>query len=215
MNNKNAEYAIITSFKFKDRFVWNFYRKCLIFKIRFRMILRFYNISKVKKYQRKLQDLKLNRYKIIGHSSLLLSLFRGFDKLNIPFTYNKITRYTKYIILCWANAKDIDYIRKLRIDLSNIKCVVTAPTACQYDYEYQYRFAQENCIDFSLVASEWVKEAYKTKMSNIYWGKIVSWASGVVFNENAIGGITDSKACYGIFKKFIFYTPKRITKTRL
>ena len=189
MNNKKAEYAIITSFRFKDsNFMWRFHNLWLMFKIKIRIILRFYRVDKVKKYKRKIQDLQATSYKIIGHPSLLLSLFRGFDKLHIPFTYNQITRHTRYIILCWADAKDIEYISKLRISHPNIKCIVSAPTACKYDYEYQYRFAQESCIDFSLVGSNWVKEAYKSKISRIYWDKIVVWASGVTLNDNKYGG---------------------------
>lgn len=189
MNNIKAEYAIITSFRFKDNnFVWYLYRVWKIFEIRIHSILRFYRTDKVKKYQRKLQDLRTNRFKIIGHPSLLLSLFRGFDKLHIPFTYNKITSHTKYIILCWADTKDIERIRKLRFNTPNIKCVVTAPTACKYDYEYQYRFAQESCIDYSLVSSEWVKESYKSKIPQIHWDKIVVWASGVIFDSYNLGG---------------------------
>lgn len=215
MNNIKAEYAIITSFKFKDNsFVWNMQKLWAILGIKIRIILRFYRADKVKKYQRKLQDLKANHLKIIGHPSLLLSLFRGFDKLRIPFTYNQITHHTKYIILCWADAKDIERVRKLRLNNPNIKCVVTAPTACKYDYEYQYRFAQESCIDFSLVGSNWVKEAYKLKIPRIYWDKIIIWASGVVFNYNVGGGkivrfIRFKGALWYILRIFIPNAPKR------
>ena len=204
MNNIKAEYAIITSFKFKDNsFVWNMQKLWAILGIKIRIILRFYRADKVKKYQRKLQDLKANHLKIIGHPSLLLSLFRGFDKLRIPFTYNQITHHTKYIILCWADAKDIERVRKLRLNNPNIKCVVTAPTACKYDYEYQYRFAQESCIDFSLVGSNWVKEAYKLKIPRIYWDKIIIWASGVVFNYNVGGG--ENRQIHQIQRRVMVY----------
>ncbi len=178
MNHNQAQWALITSFKLKNRPRIS-YKIAHGLLIRIKLLMYFFiNKQKYKKWSNKLQQFKLSGgIKLIGHEGVLLALIRGFKALNIPFTYNKITKQTKYVILLWADTAQIHKITKLK--QKQQITVISAPTANGHDYDFQFRFAQTDCIDFSWVASNWVKEFYKSKMDSKYWDKIIVCPSGV------------------------------------
>ena len=75
--------------------------------------------------------------------------------------------------------------------------MVTVPTACKYDYEYwMFQLAREKSVDCCLVASEWFKEYYKTKLEPEFYNKVIPWASGVKLVKNKNSGPTMSCICY-------------------
>lgn len=188
MKNR-IEYSIITSFKKEDRDnIFCYYYKLLKTIIKLFLYSISFNQKKIKKYKIRLNyELKYGKHKIIGHQAVLMSLFRGFQKLNINYEYNRITKHTKNVIILWCDHNDLEIIRKLKQKFQTIK-IVTAPTASgkagHLFTTFQYEFAKLPYIDCSLVASDWVKKHYKTKIDSKYWDKIKIWPSGVELQVN-------------------------------
>ena len=204
--NKNiAEYAIITDLKH------SFFIGRLLYKIKFlvRLFCSYFNYicfliikkkNQAKKHKYKIRNLKKFKGYEAGHASLLRSLFRGFDELNIPYTFNKITPYTKNIILSWCDREDLKIIQKLK-NSNKIKKVVTTPVACKYDYDLQYIFPEYECIDKVLVASEQtINKYFKNKVNNKYFNKILPWASGVCLPKE-VCNYNNTLDCICYYKK--------------
>ena len=170
--NEFGDFAVIGSFK-------KFDLKNLEYKIKY-LFRGFYKKFNYNKYlELKNNKRYTNGNQIKGHKALALSLFRGFEKLNIKYTYNKITPQTKNLILLWADKKDLKICEKLKKE-NKIKRIVTVPTACKYDFEYmQWHFPEEECIDRSLYASDWVADICLSKTDEKYHHKIIAWPSGV------------------------------------
>lgn len=196
-SNNSAKYAIISATKISYLLLFRTYAKFIYHCILGRTRLKdFFELDEVK---------YTNFLPIIGHRALALSLFRGFQKLNIPYTYNKITKSTENIILLWTDKKELMLIEKLK-NQGKIKKVVTAPTACKYDYHYlQWHFSEINCIDYALYASNWVADIAKSHVDKIYWHKIKIWPSGV--------DIPNQKQSSKINKSCILYI-KRTTSSK-
>lgn len=169
-----------------------------------------FNKKKKLKYKKLLKQLLCNKYYLVGHEALQLSLHRGFESLKIPYDFNKITEHTKYLILLWIDEKDLQLIEQYKRKY-NIQKVVTVPTACKYDYSLMYRFANFDCIDYDLCASERVALECRDKVEREYEHKIVAWPSGVelqnkrdkLYNKCIIY-IKDIKAAPCLFDNRIF-----------
>jgi len=176
-----AEFAIINSFDSFDGFIFvlNYIRtlgKVCLWTV-------FFNKDKLTKACRKLRLLHYCGGNLYGHKSLDLSLIRGFKRLGIPFSWNKVNKYTKYVILLWVvNEKDLECIKKIKKKYPDIK-IVTAPSACRLGGDYMYKFAELDFIDYSLVASETVKKNLQDKTDAKYYKKIKAWPSGVIVND--------------------------------
>ncbi len=161
--------------------------------------------NKIKKNEHEYNKYKFRKdylfgQKIYGHDTLLMSLVRGFKKLNVGYTYNKITKDTEYVIILWTDKKELKIIENFKKKYK-IKCVCTVPTACKYDYDYQYIIPQEKVVDYALVASEWVKKLYESKTEEKYWDKIVSWPSGVEIKQEDENVHTHKSKCLCYFKR--------------
>lgn len=189
IDNQNASYAVITDLKHSFYFGRIFHKIryflrlfCVYINLFCALIIKNNNFKA--KCTLKIKHLKRFRGYVTGHTSLLLSIFRGFDDLGISYTFNKITPYTKNIILSWCDREDLKIIEKLR-ENNLVKKVVTTPVACKYDYELQYVFPEYNCIDKVLVASEETKNKYfVSKVKSEYIDKVLPWPSGVEIPKN-------------------------------
>lgn len=114
---KKAKYAIITSFDEKDKDLSFFdYQLSLLsayFKMLWYKLLR--NKNKYKKYWLISNALKDSKgHKLLGHTSTLINLFARFDKFKIPYTYNKITKDTEYLLVLWTDREDMEKIKELK-----------------------------------------------------------------------------------------------------
>ena len=77
---------------------------------------KFYKIFNPKKYKYAMKDEKYT-YKngpIRGHRALALSLFRGFQKLEIEYDYNEIKSDCENVILLWTDKKELKIVEKLK-----------------------------------------------------------------------------------------------------
>lgn len=177
---QTAQYSLITSFSIKDKFQW-IYHAYLLSKM---YLYKLINNKKYKKYADSLARYKAaGNIKILGHSGVLLALIRGFNKIGEKFLYNKINKNTKYVFLLWLDKKDINKVKKMKKRYPGI-IVVSAPTASKTDYDFQFMLPQYDCIDYSWVASNWVKLFYQNKIDKKYWNKIVVCPSGVDVPQN-------------------------------
>lgn len=193
MNKRQAQYSIITDLKHS----WGFGHIIHTTKFKLKLIYLYikYLIKAKEKTKFKIEFLKKYKGYETGHKSLLDSLFRGFDELDIPYNFNKITKHTNNIILCWCSKEDISIIKN--IYKKKEKKIITVPTACQYDYELQYIFPEYDCIDKVLVASKETKELYfLPRVKEKYINKVVPWASGVKIPENKKQKVLYDCICY-------------------
>lgn len=200
-SSKPAEFAIIGSFNFWNREnLLKFYIVNFLLNIKF-YIYSFINKEKLSKIKKRKEVLKLTHgCKIYGHEALLLSLLRGLNNLKVKYTYNKITKHTKNVILLWADKKDLNIIEKYK-RTQKLK-VVTVPTACKFDYDYmQWQFPHENAVDVALYAAQWVADIciQKAKKQNLH--KIKVWPSGVLLATPALLHKKPTNSCIVYFKR--------------
>lgn len=180
---QNRQYSIITSMKkfygISDWLVYFWNNKISFFKYYLYLLL---GNKKVTKYKRKLfdniwyEEIRGQTYPIIGHPQLEQSLIRGFLDAKVPFAVDELA---ENVVLLWLDKTDLRLLSKLKKQ-GKIKKAVTVPTACKYDYfDLLWNFPLYDCVDRSLVASNWVKEKNQTMIDKKYWKKIVVWPSGV------------------------------------
>lgn len=184
---QTANYAIIVSVKqFYNWIDWIFYfcNNALNFYKYF--IYKIMKKSKAEKYRKKLFDEIKNqiifgrKYPIIGHPQVEQSLIRGFLELNLPF---KVNKPAKNMILLWADKSDLHCLKRIKKQ-HNIQTIVTVPTACKYDYkDLMWNFPCYDIIDYTLVASSWVKDKMLAKIPQQYHNKVKAWPSGVELPE--------------------------------
>ncbi|MGM9994307.1 MAG: hypothetical protein ACI37R_06220 [Candidatus Avigastranaerophilus sp.] len=191
------KYAIITSFNKKDS--PSLIKTCkyiVYYSIKYIFYLLTFN-KRRKKYKEYIFSLfRYHGFKIIGHRALLESLIRGFDEINVPYTYNKLTDSTKNIIICWCDKNDIKFIEEQK-KRGKIEKVITTPCACKYDYDWQYVLPEYGCIDRVLVPSkECINQYYEQKVKKEYIQKVLPWASGVKLPEEKPLIIKNSCICY-------------------
>lgn len=187
--NRKAEYAIITSFKKEDKDEQKFLYLCKLLRAFVKAKLyKLINNKKYTKYSLLYNFLKNSRgHKILGHPTTLLNLFASFEKVKIPYTYNKITKYTKYLLVLWTDKEEIKEIEKLKFS-GGIKKVITFPCTAKYDYDWQYLIPTYDCVDYTFVRTPWVVELYKEKTPAEYMHKVKPWFSGMqhVYSDDKI-----------------------------
>ena len=191
---KKPEFAIINSFDPFDNFIFvlNYIR--YIFKIC--LFTVFFNKDKLIRSVRKFRLLHYCGGNIYGHKALNLSLIRGFKRLGIPFTWNRVNRHTRYVILLWVHLKYLKRIEKWKKKYPYLK-IVTVPTACIGSYEYMHKFAELDYIDYSLIACKWLRDIEAEKTDKKYRHKIKAWPSGVQVDPLTDNGeIHNSVMCY-------------------
>lgn len=181
--NKKTEYAIITSFKKEDRDLsfFSYYYSLSRFFIKTLLYKLLNNKEKYIKYHLCFDELKNSKgHKIIGHPTTLLNLFASFKKTKTPYTYNKITKYTKYLLVLWTDKEEMKKIENLKFSRGGgIKKVITFPCAAKFDYDWQYLIPTYDCVDYTLVHSPWVIEHYRKKTPAKYMYKVKDWISGI------------------------------------
>ncbi len=196
---KTAEYGLIASFKSKDKdTLYGKFRHFIYFGTKYILYAISCNKPKAAKYKSRLTALLHadRHYTLLGHISLLSSLFRGFDELGIPYTYNEITKSTKNIVLLWCDRRDLKRVRKLKKH-GRINKVVTVPTACKFDYDLQYIFPEYDCIDRVLCASEVTKQKnFVPRVKPEFIDKVIAWPSGVILPEKPRNKIYNTCVCY-------------------
>lgn len=200
----DAKYAIITSVKnFYTPFDWvRYFVTNFISFVKYHIYI-YINKTKAHKYKQRLFDtvryetINGKQYPIIGHPQLELSIIKGFLDLQIPF---KMNEFAENSILLWVDKIDLTVLERLERQ-GKFKKAATVPTACKYDYnDLMWNFPKYDCIDVSLVASEWIKEKNQSKLDEKFHKKIVSWASGVDLPE-----ITAHKP----YKSCIYYNKRK------
>ena len=120
--------------------------------------------------------------KIIGHEAVLMSIFRGFDKLKQNYIYNPGLKNIKgNVLLCWT--KPTDYYDLMRLkDKGKIDKVICVPTVTPEKYgDFIKTIVRDKRINYYLVGSEWAKKEIEKELEEKYHSKIVVWPSGVEF----------------------------------
>ncbi len=175
--SQKKEFAIVTSLNKKDRdSFFRFYLSLIFYTVKYTFYMLIFDKRGLAKYKTKfIFAFQSKQHKVIGHRAVVLSLIRGFDELKIPYTYNKITKDTKYIVLAWTCDNDLDILEKLKEKISYEK-VMTVPVVRNFD---TYKIAQKKFVNIFTVASEKVKEHYTKILPQEDVHKIVVWPSGV------------------------------------